>query len=482
MFKPINTVQPMSKNDYKKAAEALRLQLLNLQLALADNHRPAILILAGDDRSGRHETINTLMEWFDPRFVRVNAYRAHNASTEHRPFFWRFWRDLPAAGTFGIYLREWTSTSIVQFLNQEISDTKLHRRINYIRQFERALTEDGALMIKIWLHLSKEAHQQRVVQARDTAFFDPKDQLALHNYEQAINTIDQVLEQTHQPCAPWHIVQADDPWQRNIVVGQAIHRQLTHWLDAAKTISNTAPPPDAKNSNVLDTIDLNQVCSKKDYKHQLPELQQTLRAQMKRAWDQQRAVVCVFEGVDAAGKGGAIRRLVQGLDAGQYRIVPIAKPSDEEKARHYLWRFWRQIPSNGLMSIFDRSWYGRVLVERVEAFAQADEWQRAYAEINDFEQQLVDHGIILVKFWLHIDQQEQLKRFQAREQTPHKQYKITAEDYRNREQWPRYRQAINDMIRETDSSAAPWTLISAQDKKHARIAVFQTLIERLQHL
>ncbi len=480
MFKPINSVQPLNKNEYKEQAEELRLTLLKQQVALSDKNKSVILVIAGDDRSGRHETINTLMEWLDPRFIRVNAYGPHTVSDAQKPFFWRFWKDLPSAGRLGIYLREWTSTSVVQFLNGEIDENKLEERTEHIRRFEKTISDDGSLIIKIWLHLSKDTHQQRIEEARDTEFYDPKDELALKNYDQALKTFDTIVEQTNSPHARWHIVQADDPLQRNIVVGKAIAKQLEYWLESLAPNVSTTPPPSFEDYNVLDHIDLTKTIDKNDYKDVLSEQQQKLHALMKQAYHQKKAVICLFEGTDAAGKGGAIRRLITSLDAGQYRIVPVAKPNDDEYAHHYLWRFWRHIPANGLMTVFDRSWYGRVLVERIEGFARDDEWQRAYAEINDFEKQLVDHGIVLTKFWLHIDQDEQLKRFKAREKTPHKKHKITDEDYRNREKWPEYRLAIHDMITLTDKSHAPWHLISAQDKKYARIAVFQALIDDLE--
>lgn len=469
----------MTKADYKKASAQLRLALLQLQLQLSDYNKPVIIVIAGDDRSGRHETINTLLEWLDPRFLRVNAYGPSNPVDDQRPFFWRYWRDLPAAGKIGIYLREWTSTSVVQFLNDDIDQAQLQRRCAMTRQFEQTLSDDGALVIKFWLHLSKSAHAERVTRVRNTAFFDPKDELALKNYDKATATIEQVLQDTDAPHAPWHVINGDDEWQRNIVVGESIVKQIRHWM-ARETPTGTAlPPPTHSNSNVLDRIDLTLSVGKSDYEQQLNEKRQHLRDLMNHAYEQGVATVCVFEGVDAAGKGGAIRRVVTALDAGMYRIIPIAKPSDEEYAHHYLWRFWRHIPTPGFMTIFDRSWYGRVLVERVEGFAQAHEWQRAYREITDFEHQLTDAGLIVVKFWLHIDQDEQLRRFQSRESTPHKQHKMTKEDYRNREKWPAYREAIHDMISQTDTDAAPWTLVSAQNKRYARLKVIDTLIDAL---
>jgi len=479
MLKTMNSVSKVKKSDYKHLAQEIRMQLLQLQFQTNTRNKPVIIVVAGDDRSGRHETINALMEWLDPRFIRANAYGPVEKLDEQKPFFWRYWRDLPSAGKIGIYLREWTSTSIVQFLNEEISEKKLARRIQYIQGFEKTLCDDGALIIKFWLHLSKDAHENRVSEIKNTPFFDPKDELALKNYDKAIKTFDKVLSQTHTSHAPWHVINGEEPLQRNLVVGEAIVKQMTYWLGNERPNIPTTAPPSISNSNILDSIDLSLSISKDDYKAELKNCRSQLRGLMTKAQQRKLAVVCVFEGADAAGKGGAIRRMVSAIDAGLYRIVPVAKPSDEEYAHHYLWRFWRHMPGEGLMTIFDRSWYGRVLVERVEEFASPNEWQRAYSEINDFEEQLNVHGTIIVKYWLHIDQKEQLKRFEARENTPHKQHKITEEDYRNRQKWPDYREAIHDMLVQTDTSYARWNIIPAQDKKYARIAVFRALIDAL---
>ena len=187
----------------------------------------------------------------------------------------------------------------------------------------------------------------------------------------------------------------------------------------------------------------------------------------------------MFEGLDAAGKGGAIRRVTQALDARQLPRLPVAAPTDEEKAQPYLWRFWRHLPRTGHVAIFDRSWYGRVLVERVEGFASEDEWLRAYGEINDFEEELADDGIVVVKFWLAISKEEQLRRFEEREQSAFKRFKITDEDWRNREKWDEYDDAVNDMVDRTSTPQAPWTLVEAEDKHWARVKVLKTLCDRL---
>jgi polyphosphate kinase 2 (PPK2 family) len=189
--------------------------------------------------------------------------------------------------------------------------------------------------------------------------------------------------------------------------------------------------------------------------------------------------VWVFEGWDAAGKGGAIRRLTSAIDARDYRVIPVSKPTDEEKSQHYLWRFWRHVPRAGRVTIYDRSWYGRVLVERLEGFCRVDEWRRAYGELNDFEMQLAAHGIIVLKFWLQMSKEEQLRRFRHREETDYKRHKINAEDWRNRRKWREYEIAVGDMLALTQHASAPWHLVAADNKRHARLEILKISCQQI---
>ncbi|TVZ41658.1 polyphosphate:AMP phosphotransferase [Alteromonadaceae bacterium 2753L.S.0a.02] len=470
---------PIPKSEYKARVKALRAELLQLQHQMRQMNKPVIVVIAGDDRSGRHETINALSSWMDPRFLSVNAYGPTQHEDDNRPFFWRFWRDLPGAGEMAIYLRDWTSTSLVQYLNGEISEKKLRKREEYIRNFEQKHTDDGALMIKCWLHISEEVLANRVAQIRDTPYFDVKDELALKNYPVAIEAIQNTINATSTHANHWYVVDGADPQNRNLEVAEIIKNRLKDWLtgqvrqpDAASLESVAARP-----SINMVPQSLDQAPDKKKAKEKLKKLQAKLRELMFEMRNQNIPVVMAFEGWDAAGKGGAIRRLVASLDAGFYRIKPIAKPSEDEYAHHYMWRFWREIPRNGQMTIFDRSWYGRVLVERIEGFATEQEWQRAYKEINDFEHQLSIHDTVVLKFWLNISKDEQLRRFQDREQTDYKKYKITDEDYRNRERWDDYVLAVEDMIERTSTEHAPWAVINTDFKDQARIDVLQTVVD-----
>ncbi len=234
---------------------------------------------------------------------------------------------------------------------------------------------------------------------------------------------------------------------------------------------------------MLQRIDMNKVVDKVAYDQQLEPLQEQLQALGHDLYECRRTTVIVFEGWDAAGKGGAIRRLTQEVDARGYEVYPIAAPAGEDKTHHYLWRFWRRLkpPEEKQIQIFDRSWYGRVLVERVEGFCGEPEWKRAYREINEFERQMVDSGMILIKFWLHTTQDEQLRRFEERQNTPAKSWKLTDEDWRNREKWPLYEAAVTDMLMKTSTIHAPWTVVEANDKYYARLKVLRTVVDTVTH-
>ncbi|WP_075184760.1 polyphosphate:AMP phosphotransferase [Teredinibacter haidensis] len=470
----------ISKEDYKERVRLLRAELLQLQHRIRERDKPVIIVIAGDDRSGRHETINALSKWMDPRFLSVNAYGPTQYDEDIRPFFWRFWRDLPGAGEVAVYLRDWTSTSIVQYLNGEISEKKLRKRETYIQNFEKKHTDDGALMIKCWLHITEPVLRKRVAEIRDTPYFDVKDELALKNYPEAMEAIQKTLDATSTPTNHWYVIDGSDAQLRNLEVGEIIKRKLQNWLDQTE---QKAAEPDVQNGYRGERVVIDVPPEPEDArpdrgesKVKLKKLQTKLRKLMFEIRKHEIPVVMAFEGWDAAGKGGAIRRLVSSLDAGFYRIKPIAKPTEDEYAHNYMWRFWRDIPRNGQMTIYDRSWYGRVLVERVEGFAKDNEWQRAYKEINDFEEQLTIHNTIVLKFWINISKEEQLSRFEDREQTDYKKFKITEEDYRNRERWDDYVVAVEDMIERTSTEHAPWSVISTDFKDKARLEVLGIVV------
>jgi polyphosphate:AMP phosphotransferase len=354
-----------------------------------------------------------------------------------------------------------------------------------IARFEQELAADGALIIKVWLHLSKAAQGARLTELEadpHTAWrVSPDDWRSHREYDRLSALIRRMRAATHQPSAPWEVVNAERERFRNLAVAEHIlerFRQVRRrWQKSRRTprvpVSALRPLAPAGRKQVQ-ALDLSQSVSSDEYEEKRDKWLGRLHRAFRDAALARRSVVMVFEGLDAAGKGGAIRRLTDAIDARDFRVIPVAKPTDEEHAQHYLWRFWRHVPRAGLVTIYDRSWYGRVLVERVEGFARPAEWQRAYSEINEFERELMEHGVILLKFWLQISKGEQLKRFRAREATPYKRHKMDSEDWRNRRKWNAYETCVGDMVALTNPKEAPWHLISAEDKRFARLEIIRT--------
>jgi polyphosphate:AMP phosphotransferase len=489
MFEVAELGHKVNKQEYKQQVPELRVGLLQAQLALREADFPVLVLISGVDGAGKGDTVNLLNEWLDPRYVRSYAFGDPTGEERQRPEFWRYWRDLPPKGRIGLYVGSWYSKPLSERVYGQLEEAELDNALERINHFEKALVDDGALIIKIWLHLSKAAQKKRLKKLES----DPKtrwrvtqrDHKHLKLYDSFRRIAEHTLRKTSTGEAPWLIVEGADARYRALAVGEHILQRLREHLEQAPTLPEVegfrpiAPPVTGEPVTLLNTLDLSQSLPKPDYKAALEKYQGKLNLLSRQALDKAVSSILVLEGWDAAGKGGVIRRIVPALDARHYQIIPIAAPSDEEAAHHYLWRFWRHIPRAGFTTIYDRSWYGRVLVERIEGYATESQWLRAYSEINDFEAQLVEHGIVLLKFWMHIDKEEQLKRFKARENTPFKQYKITEDDYRNREKWDLYEQAVNDMVERTSTEYAPWTLVEANDKRFARIKVLKTYCDRL---
>lgn len=485
MFEAVELGQTLSKDDYKALVPDLRLALVNAQYELRLADFPLIVVVTGDDRAACNAVLNRLMEWMDARYIEAFYFGRPSEEERQRPAFWRYWCALPPRGKTGMFMGGWISESLSQRVHRRIGKAEFEQRCQQIRRFEQALADDGALILKFWLHLPQELHQQRFGGAerlpKEQAWSSPK------HYCKLLRGGEQLVRITSTAMTPWILVDSSDLRYCTSRVGQTILQALTAQLQARSQPASPERPVALPatvtlanhHTTVLSQVDLSTSLDWQAYRPQMDAAQGQLNRLSQQAFDQAISAVLVFEGWDAAGKGGVIRRLTQAMDAQTYKVIPIGVPTDEELAHHYLWRFWRQLPRAGRMLIFDRSWYGRVLVERVEQFASEPQWQRAYGEINDFEQQLSDRGIILLKFWLHIDAEEQLRRFKAREGTPYKKYKITAEDYRNREKWPDYEAAVSDLVTNTSTAAARWHLVAANDKRHARLQVIQTCCQAL---
>jgi len=475
----------LSKAEFEGRTPELRSRLLNAQFAIRRLRKPVIVIVAGLDGAGKGEVVHRLNEWLDPRGVETNAFLAKTDEEKQRPRFWRYWRAMPARGKIAIYFGSWYTGPILRRVHGSLSKEELKANIEEINFHEEMLRQDGFLVVKIWLHVSRSTQEKRFKRIADKQQVTrwrilPLDWEHFTQYEEFAEVSRQVIKGTDTANNPWIVIPAKNQNYRDIAVGEAIARAMEAAIaseQSAQVAEESVDPPERQPrvavGDYLGPVNLDQRLEKKDYSDQLRRWQDRLNRLVMRAWAEKVSSVLVFEGWDAAGKGSAIRRVTNAIDPRLFRIIPVAAPSDEEKEHHYLWRFWRHLPAGGRMTIFDRSWYGRVLVERVEGFARPGEWRRAYEEIKDFEKQLLDHRVIFGKFWVHISKEEQLKRFNKRSNVSWKRHKITEEDWRNREKWDAYEDAVNDMVALTSTRRAPWTLVPGNDKKFARIAILK---------
>ena len=488
MFESAEIGHKIDKQTYKKEVPALRAALQDAQYDLKENGKiPVVVLVSGQDGAGKGETINILYEWMDPRFISTLAFSAPSDEERSRPFMWRYWRALPPKGRIGVFAGSWYSSPIHDRLDGGMSKADMDARIDQINRFEAMLVNEGALVLKFWFHLTKDGQKRRLKALEK----DPKTAWRvtkwnwdrLKTYDKLQDVVGHVLRMSNTPWAPWIIIEGEDDRYRSMTTGKILLEAIRQRLsDAGKQATPVAPPirVNIDGRNVLSELNLKHALSEKDYEEQLAKWQGRLSELVRDPRFKDRSVVCAFEGADAAGKGGAIRRIAASMDARDYQIIPVAAPTEEERAQPYLWRFWRHIPRNGRVAIFDRTWYGRVLVERVEKFATPEQWGRAYEEIVDFEHQLADQGSIVHKFWLHISPEEQLRRFKERQTVDYKQYKITDEDWRNREKWPDYARAVDDMVTRCNTPFAPWTLVAGNDKKFARVQILKTIVQRLE--
>jgi len=475
----------LPKKQYEQTLPRLREHLVQLQVQLKDSSTKVVLIVAGVDGAGRGEVLNVLGEWLDPRGVETFSIQTPTEEERERPLMWRFWRSLPARGRIGIFANSWYTETLREEASSKKELADLDQELRRIRHFEKLLSDNGTLILKIWLHLSKEAQYTRLRSLEsdlDTAWRVTEDDWQAHkHYERLAETARYIVRETDRPGASWTVLDATDPRARNLAVGDLLTKSFrTHLVRsrrrhaiASKPATRPRPVAPAGLRRLL-ALPLNQKLSEDEYEEKREKWLGRLNRSLRAMHAERRSVIFVFEGWDAAGKGGAIRRLTSAIDMRHYRVVPIAKPTDEEKAHHYLWRFWRHIPRDGYVTIFDRSWYGRVLVERLEGFARPDEWKRAFEELNDFEEQLTEHGTLVVKFWMHVSKEEQLARFRAREKTAYKAHKINEEDWRNRRKWLAYEVAIGDMIALTSTHFAPWHVIPSDNKRFARLQILKT--------
>jgi len=475
------------------------------------------MLFAGVDGAGKSESVNLLNEWLDPRWIVTRAYADPSVEESERPHFWRYWRDLPAHGQIGLFLSGWYSQAILDRVYRRSGESDFDYRLDHITAFERTLADDGALILKFWMHLGRSEQKRRLrafeADPQQSWRVGKRDWRNWRRYDKFVGAAEQAIRRTDSGQCRWTIVDGHDPRHRSLTVLTVLRESLERHLEARRlqtqvsaamtdatrdrradelravhdrraALEQEAQRPGRPDNaaggavTILNRLDLARAVPPTDYAEQWHAARSELTHLVQQARQRGIASIMLFEGWDAAGKGSAIRRITASLDARLWQVLPVAAPNDEERAHHYLWRFWRQLPRAGRVLILDRSWYGRVLVERVENLAQPEEWQRAYAEINDFEDQLLHHGSLLMKFWLHISPEEQYRRFKLREQTAYKQWKLTDEDWRNRAKWPDYELAVHEMVERTSTSGARWTLVEGNDKNFARLKILRGLILR----
>lgn len=496
MFESAELGHSITPKKYDAALPKLRSNLLNAHFELRTQKFPVIVIVSGADGAGKGELVHRLNEWLDPRGVETHAFWETSDEERERPTYWRFWRAMPGRGRIGIFFGSWYTEPIISRAYGESKSSAFDVALNRIVALEKMLTDDGAVIVKLWLHLPKKEQKKRLKSLEKSGRIAPGDWEHFKRFDAFTEVSERALRRTDSAAAPWHVIEATDRRYRELTIGNILLDAIRTRMKAATTsasVRSTAAragkkaaaatgdePPAAPIDSVLNHVDLSQRLTDAEYGRLLDAQQARLSKLAWAAHKKRRSMVLVFEGWDAAGKGSAIRRVTQAMEPRLYRTVGIAAPTDEERAQHYLWRFWRHLPRAGFTTIFDRSWYGRVLVERVEGFAPPSDWGRAYHEIVDFEEQLAEHGVVLAKFWLHIGPQEQLRRFKERQQVAYKRYKITEEDWRNRAKTSAYVAAVDEMVARCSTEIAPWTMVAGNDKKFARVQILKTVVSRLE--
>lgn len=492
MLETVEQGLTLTERAYERHLRTLRPALLKAHFALQGTGRQVLVIVSGSDGAGKGELVHRLNEWLDPRGVSTTAFWDHSDEETERPHFYRFWRAMPGAGKIGIFFGSWYTLPIIERVSKRRRKREFIPELDRIVAFERMLAEGGIQVLKLWMHLSKPAQRERLRELAKLGRLGPDDRKHFKRYDRFREVSEQAIEHTHHAQAPWHPIDATDRRHREITAAKLLLATLEHSLadDAEASKRRATAKRSGKRGagartwvpgpSLLEQVDLTQRLTVAQYERALPQLQERLSRLAWRAREAKVPTVLAFEGWDAAGKGSAIRRVTQALDPRLYRVVGVAAPSDEERAQHYLWRFWRQVPRDGRITIFDRTWYGRVLVERVEGFAPVADWDRAYFEIDQFERQLVDHGAALGKFWIHVSADEQLRRFKERQRVAWKRHKITAEDWRNREKRPAYTAAVDEMLARCSPAEAPFTVVAGNDKRFARVQILETVIARLE--
>lgn len=475
----------VSKEAFERNLPALRDELLDLQLKLHTSKSCAVaVIIVGTPAAGRSETVNALLEWLDPKHIGVCALGESDREDRRRPPMWRYWQRLPARGRMTLFFAGWYGDYLHAATRESNANHRDKRAIARILQLENMLVRDGVRVVKIFLHTDEQTQQHRIAELRASKLtrwrVTDEDRWQAKHFRAVQRSLRACLKATDHAAAPWHSVDGTDEEYRLLTVGKILRDELRSGLEERTAKWLDWPSEKSLKVAALQIKQSQPALDDDDYERQLEKLQARLAHLVRKSRFRKQGLVLAFEGMDAAGKGGAIRRVTHAIDARQYQVVPVSAPTPEEVLYPYLWRFWRHIPERGEITIFDRSWYGRVLVERVRGLTADADWQRAYDEIVEFERQLTEHGLLVAKFWLSVSKEEQLHRFKSRDEDPLKRFKVDREDWANRRFYDAYQSAAAEMIRRTNKPDATWTLVAADDKKQARLAVLKAVCEVLE--
>ncbi|KXS44310.1 MAG: hypothetical protein AWU59_588 [Methanolobus sp. T82-4] len=491
MLDKVDLSKSIEKEEYEDLIDEFTIRLGELQRKAWKLGIPVIVVFEGWHASGMAEIINRFLMPLNPMGFELHTTGKPCAQELRKPLIWRFWTKIPARGEIAIFDRSWYRRALLEHFIQDIPEKEITNCLKGLTYFEKQLADDGYLIFKFFLHISKEVQQKRFeyINGKGIPLFisEEEEQDYIKEYDRLMPLTEKMLERTDTSHAPWNITEANDLNFATVRIMatfiQALENRIAKVEEKHKESENERDHTYINKSlkpSILETVDLSRKLSGHEYKKMKEEYQERLWSLQYRLFMQKRPLVLVFEGWDASGKGGGIKRLVQVMNPRLYRVIPIGVPSDVELSHHYMWRFYNEIPEAGHMAIFDRSWYGRVLVERVENLCTDREWKRAYREINEFEEILSNYGTIVLKFWIHIDPEEQLQRFKKREKIPHKRWKITEDDWKNREKWDLYEEAANEMLQKTSTTYAPWTIVEGNNKKYARVKVLRTVVEKLE--
>ena len=507
MLEKVDLTKKMSKEEYKRKMDHLEVRLGQLQRLCKELKIPVLIVFEGFGASGKGLQIGYLIQSMDPRGFQVFPIKNDTEEERMHPFMWRFWTKTPERGRIAIFDGSWYRRVLIDRFEKRTKEKDISRAFQSINSFEEQLSDDGNVIVKLFLDIDQKEQKKRfdkLAKNKETAWRVTQGDIERNaRYGEYADMMEDMLFKTDKDYAPWTIIEATDRRFATVKIYTTVIKAMADQIEkvqrkkeeesTAKDAGETSVSLEASQVareaeeelkelqvSILSKADLSLRYTQEEYEEKLKKLQKKMEKLHGELYRRRIPVVLGFEGWDAGGKGGAIKRLTQKMDPRGYVVNPTASPNDIEKAHHYLWRFWKAMPKDGHVAIFDRTWYGRVMVERIEGFCTKEEWQRAYKEINDMEKDLHDAGAIVIKFWMHIDKDEQERRFRERQENPEKQWKITDEDWRNREKWDQYEDSVNEMLLRTSTDYAPWVVVEGNDKYYARIKVLSTVVNAIE--